>query len=368
MNIYIGQNIKKLRTQCNVTQEKLADYLSVSYQAVSKWERGEAYPDITTLPALARFFNTTTDELLGVDNEKYEAEIQAFLDEHNRLKSLGGERESRDLARNMFEKYPHEFRVMDKYMWGVFYDLDYDYDNHQNLPDWRTIHADELIPLCEEILSDCTDDEIRFSALQLLRMIYTGLKDFATAESYSKRMPKSYSQTYYEQLEDIYSENDQDKNMYYYQFNIVNIVDQLFSKIIFLPYHDCDEKNCIRMFKAIIDLFKAIFDDGNLGLFHWEIARLYEYTTEQQIKLGEYEAALNNLDTAADHYVKYDNVPGGTKYTSVMTNRLTFERDKMYSSFKNGICPYQFQYYTEDKRFDPIRDNPRFQSILQKLK
>ena len=40
MNIYFSENIKKLRKESKLTQEKLAEYLSVSFQAVSKWERG----------------------------------------------------------------------------------------------------------------------------------------------------------------------------------------------------------------------------------------------------------------------------------------------------------------------------------------
>ena len=121
------------------------------------------------------------------------------------------------------------------------------------------------------------------------------------------------------------------------------------------------------MFKVVIELFKAIFDDGNFGLFHWEIARLYEYTAEQHIYLGEYDAALDNLDIAADHYLAYDNHPGGG-YTSIMTNRLTFERDKTWSSFKDGLCPYQSNYYSEDKRFDSLRADKRFEAVIQKLK
>lgn len=38
--IFIGENIKKLRKEKNITQEELAIFLGVSYQSVSKWERG----------------------------------------------------------------------------------------------------------------------------------------------------------------------------------------------------------------------------------------------------------------------------------------------------------------------------------------
>ena len=65
MNIKIGEIIKKLRKERDVTQEKLADYLGISYQAVSKWENDISCPDIMLLPKLAGIFNTTVDELLS---------------------------------------------------------------------------------------------------------------------------------------------------------------------------------------------------------------------------------------------------------------------------------------------------------------
>lgn len=61
----IGQKIKELRRKNDLTQEKLADSLGVSYQAVSKWETGVSSPDLSLIVPLARLFEVTTDELLG---------------------------------------------------------------------------------------------------------------------------------------------------------------------------------------------------------------------------------------------------------------------------------------------------------------
>lgn len=62
-----GDRIKTLRRQSNYTQEKLAELLSISPQAVSRWETNVAMPDISLLPPLANLFGVSTDFLLGMD-------------------------------------------------------------------------------------------------------------------------------------------------------------------------------------------------------------------------------------------------------------------------------------------------------------
>ena len=51
MNLRIGENIRRLRRERNLTQEEVAAHLGISFQSVSKWERCDGYPDITMLPA-----------------------------------------------------------------------------------------------------------------------------------------------------------------------------------------------------------------------------------------------------------------------------------------------------------------------------
>lgn len=55
----IGENIAALRKEKGWTQEQLAEKLSVSAQAVSKWEGGKSCPDISLLPAIAKLFGVT---------------------------------------------------------------------------------------------------------------------------------------------------------------------------------------------------------------------------------------------------------------------------------------------------------------------
>ena len=60
----IGANIAAYRKQANMTQAGLAQRINYSDKAVSKWERGESVPDVTTLVMLAEQFGVTVNELL----------------------------------------------------------------------------------------------------------------------------------------------------------------------------------------------------------------------------------------------------------------------------------------------------------------
>ena len=74
----IGQNIKRLRRNADMTQEELAEMLSISSQAISRWETGTAIPDISFIPAIVNIFGTTSDELLGINSNNFQEKIEKY--------------------------------------------------------------------------------------------------------------------------------------------------------------------------------------------------------------------------------------------------------------------------------------------------
>lgn len=77
----IGEKIRLLRKNKNITQLQLAEALSVSSQSVSKWENHLSAPDISILPAIARYFGITMDELFGyrLDALNYKERFIRFM-------------------------------------------------------------------------------------------------------------------------------------------------------------------------------------------------------------------------------------------------------------------------------------------------
>ena len=97
----LGTRIKELRRKNDLTQQKLAEYLSVSAQAVSQWETNNALPDISLIAPLCNIFQISSDDLLEIDIKNKQAKIQEYS---NRFTVYAGATEKTDeLRQNTIE-------------------------------------------------------------------------------------------------------------------------------------------------------------------------------------------------------------------------------------------------------------------------
>jgi len=118
--VKMGEIIRRLRIERELTQEKLAGMLGITSQAVSKWERDEGLPDITLLPAIAAALDCSTDELLGVKRGLSEEELHGILKKAQEI-IFGDESVEElqnpnpdagvDYLREEVKKHPSEWRI-----------------------------------------------------------------------------------------------------------------------------------------------------------------------------------------------------------------------------------------------------------------
>ena len=114
----LGNSIRRLRTERGLTQEELAAYAGVSFQAVSKWETGTTTPDISLLPKLAVFFGVRIDELFGI-TDMDELERIEFLLEHERITDENFAYAKKVLDRAL-ENAPDDVRILKTYA-GLYF-------------------------------------------------------------------------------------------------------------------------------------------------------------------------------------------------------------------------------------------------------
>ena len=106
----LGNKIRELRRARNLTQEQLAASLNISAQAVSKWEMGTSYPDMTMIPTLATFFKVSLDELFDFDVNNIDKEIEDIRLESNKYFWDNFEKAEQTLLDGL-KKYPASIQL-----------------------------------------------------------------------------------------------------------------------------------------------------------------------------------------------------------------------------------------------------------------
>ena len=180
----IGEKIKQLRRERELTQEILAEFLGVTAQSISKWERGDGYPDITMLPTLANYFEVSVDELIGMD----EISSANRLDDINRKwqenRALGNHKENVELMRSALKIYPNNALLLIQ--------LSASLERLDGTEKEKKEYLKESIMLHEQILRYCDDSEIRGAALSNISDAYFRYGDYEKAIEYATKLPNLY--------------------------------------------------------------------------------------------------------------------------------------------------------------------------------
>lgn len=182
MKLKLDESILRCRREKNLTQEELASALGVSPQSISNWEHG-GYPDIELLPSIANFFGITVDELIGNDKISVEEDLASFPQKYY---AVNGE-ERLKIALSYHRKYPNDFHIM-HCLAAVIVSGGFS---------GSPVYGKLLRDVCERILRECTDAEIRSDAVFYMCETAEG-EEF---ERWCAMLPFSFGQTYYETKE-----------------------------------------------------------------------------------------------------------------------------------------------------------------------
>ena len=180
----IGEIIREKRKEQFLTQEQLADLLGVSAPAVHKWEKGTTYPDITTLPALARVLKTDLNTLLSFQEDLTDEEITRFVGE---LKGMI-EAQSYDAAFQRAMDQIHQYPNCEKLIYSVVFFLD-GVSAIYDIPD-SDDYTDRLMPFYER-LSRSETPVVRDAALTMRIAYYRNRKEFGQAAALIEELPTS---------------------------------------------------------------------------------------------------------------------------------------------------------------------------------
>ncbi len=360
-DIKIGKKIRLLRKNNDVTQDKLAAYLGVTPQAVSRWESEICYPDIETLPQIADFFGVGMDELLCYDSVQKESKINAYLKEAEALfenEKLG---ECLSLLREAYAEIPSSFEIqleLAKILSAI---------SAEGNP--RRNDLMEAISLCNHILDYCTDDTLRDETKKTMCDIYSHQLDntemaLDIAEklhsmSYSKELVKATvltgSVAFNQAQLNIIEFAD---NMWWHAYNIACVPD------IAEDRYSIDEK--IEIMQRAVAIFEIVFD-GNYLYFNDRLANSYRQLAMLYLAKGDRESALLCIERMAEHAVAFDSLPEKQAYSSVLINTVEYINENADGSAAPSLCSKLLRGNFANRIWAPIRDNERFVAAVASM-
>ncbi|MCL2518978.1 MAG: helix-turn-helix domain-containing protein [Oscillospiraceae bacterium] len=352
----IGEKIKQLRKKSNVTQEKFADYLGITFQAVSRWESGICYPDLELLPAIANYFGVTTDELLGVDIMNKEERIKEIQDQLRENFSKGFIDKNIEILRTAVNEFPNDYDLLS--------DLAFYLGK-------RDDKMKEAISLNERILEDCTDDQIRYGVMQKLAYDYKYIGEKEKAIATAKRLPSTPVASDM-LLDSIY---DGEERITQLKYNIWYFCYYLTGYIKSLTYEKYGNNKDvegipkrIELCKKAINIYKIIYENGDYGFYNTRVKDLYYNMAVDYMLLHDIENTIDSLEKAADYAIAFDTMPEDFKHTSLTIEGIEFSKAKNLAKDYDYNESYALLHESlSNQRYDPIREDERFKAILAKL-
>lgn len=364
----IGEKIKELRKAQDVTQEKLADYLNISYQAVSKWENGLALPDITLLPQLASFFGVTVDELLGVTKPEQSEELTQYEKQYFKFGREGKVLEKIALCREVLKKYPRNYQWMLNLAYGL---VSYAATKEQEEYSKEHKFTEEAINLCEKVLEDCTTDRLRHSAIQILCYNYPYVGKKAEAIQLAESMPDMLLSRE-ALLSRIYKGEECLKQD---QQNLSNMIDWCAGIIYEMACRSdlkqgLSNEQRIHLLNTAIKLYQMIYEkDENSSIYNCSLSHYYLMIARLYCYENKFEEAMRNLLISENHAKVFDNNLnlGEQKFKSIYLNRLTWNPQKIVTNSDKTLCE-ELLMNLNDNCFDGLKNNEGFIALKERLK
>lgn len=323
MTINIGETIKSMRKDKSITQETLAAFLGVTNQSISKWERGETYPDITMLPAIASFFGTSVDNLLGINKIEQERRIQHYCSEYSRLWAEHNFEELTALMKEAVCEFPGNFDLLVKYL---------------NCLTTASLNKESLLKVREEaqsiydlIQEQCTTDSIRIWAKKLmcrylsrLSVIESSGVDISRAEEVLESMPLMQNTRDIEAMY-IYHE-DTEKRRLACAKGVSEIL-RLLGETIFRTFDEPTEYD-ENILESLISLLKAVMPQEDYGKSFNHIIYDYGYLGVKRYLRGDEEGAIACFEEEVRLAKAFDSLPDISVSTSPVVKGAVFEKTK----------------------------------------
>lgn len=378
MTVKIGKRIKALRRRDDVTQDKLAEALGVTSQAISKWENETGYPDIEYIVPIANFFNVTTDELFGHDNAEKERKIKQYCDRYDEMyRNWEPEDDRVDIMRKALAEYPGEEKLLVRLATALWYKWLDGLENSYVVIDGKYTYDaarckaqkgwEEPAKIMEELLATSVDNAIRSECRDILIRLYGDIGEMERVYRLAEYCPDCQSRQLYAAFNGKYADEARLHSQHLLQSG-------LFYLCVHLTKQTHDSSVNAEALAKIIDLYHFVFCDGNFGFFHAKMEDLYLGLSENLLGQNKTEDAMTALENAYVHAKGFDayldkvRLDGLYAYTSPFTNALKDVAADIYAAKTVPELLHQTLLDKNGAYYRKLSGNPRFEKLIERIK
>jgi transcriptional regulator with XRE-family HTH domain len=349
MNINIASNLKRLRRERDLTQDELAGFLGISFQAISKWERGDGYPDITFLPVLANFFNVTIDELVGMDEIRSAERIGKIHAQWKENNANGKNAENILLMRETLKVYPNDYLCMVQLVTSL--------EKCKSAPEETARNRAEAIELSERIIEHCPDTEIRNAVLFNICHSYWKSGDTEKAVKRARQLPTIYKTQ--ENALVLFLKGE--KRISVGQQAVIAIIFSLFQQVLAMAdteHYSFEEK--IVLLKKCCETADSLLENNDVpAVLRCKVSALMK-AADIALEHGSQDAAIGLLQSAADNALKSIRIPQSSKPESLLANGIEVE-----SVTTGDFQRLRMSTMLLDQKYDSLRADIRFKKICK---
>jgi len=360
MQLGIGKNLRELRRARELTQEELAGILGVTYQAVSKWERGEGYPDITMLPTIANYFGVSLDDLVGMEHLRSDALREDYLRRYTKCSSEGDMEACVTLLREALECFPDD----DEFLGALASHL----DNFGETEEDEQRNLEESIAISERLIATSKNpDTVQIVSANICAALRrAGRREEAVKRA--KRLPDLFScmeMNLPALLEGEERAAECGNTMAILGWAVWNTV----RSMCWCDQYSWREK--IALLQKAVAFYDLIYDQGDFGCAHYNAATAYWFMAELCMDNGAPEQALPFLQKMAYHAGELARLPGDFRHVSPAVRGLASGLLGVYTGSEHlargGYAARIHEDLCAEERYDPLREHPEFQAVLASL-
>lgn len=369
--IKIGEKIRLLRRKNDVTQDRLADHLGVTPQAVSRWESGVCYPDMNYLPGIADYFSVTMDELLCYTGAQKAAKVKEYLEEVEHLLDRDRVTEALEVLRRAMADVPsdHTLQLEMAGVLSLYAGMLAEAGSGDRVEAAVNVALSEAVSLCRHILEDCTNDELRDETKKTLCDIYAHqLGDLPQAEEIANQLHgMSVSREIIRATmltgDVAFAQAQQNlilfaDNIWWHLYNLACVPD------IAGDRYSTSEK--IAILEKGIALFEVIFDEQPL-FYADRLANSYRQLAMLYLSVGHAAEALDCFEQMAEWAIRFDERPDTATYASVIINHVPYDKSEDTEAKGISKCARLLRGNFGARIWAPIRGHERFKLAVGRM-